>query len=172
MDGANPSQMDIKIVIPVPTYCLYFETCFPYVGKIHTSSSWENKKNRRCMILSIKMILLYTKKFSKLKIIITLVLTSLLLITVPQSLRFRIEEKIAALLVYSPFVQVATSGFRLIPCSVVVVIVGAQLKNEPDSFRIHHNIAARLSRSSMGDVTRLVATEHVRINIHSASQYN
>ena len=38
-------------------------------------------------------------------------------------LLFRIEEKLVSLLVYSPFIRVATSGFRIIPYSLVVVFV-------------------------------------------------
>ena len=35
---------------------------------------------------------------------------------------FRNEEKLVALLVYSSFIRVATSGFRIIPYSLVVVV--------------------------------------------------
>ena len=40
---------------------------------------------------------------------------------VHKSLLFRNEEKLVELLVYSSFIQVATSGFRKIPYSLVVV---------------------------------------------------
>ena len=40
-----------------------------------------------------------------------------------KSLLFRIEEKLVALLVYSSFIPVATSGFRIFPCSLVVIFV-------------------------------------------------
>ena len=36
---------------------------------------------------------------------------------------FRNEEKLVALIVYSSFIRVATSGFRIIPYSLVVVFV-------------------------------------------------
>ena len=42
---------------------------------------------------------------------------------VHKSLLFRNEEKLVALLVYSSFIQVATSGFRTIPYSIPVVFV-------------------------------------------------
>ena len=42
---------------------------------------------------------------------------------VHKSLLFRNEEKLVALLVYSSFVRVATSGFRVIPFPLVVVFV-------------------------------------------------
>ena len=42
---------------------------------------------------------------------------------VHKSLLFRNEEKLVALLVYSSFIRVATSGFRIIPCLLVVVFV-------------------------------------------------
>ena len=38
-------------------------------------------------------------------------------------LLLRNEEKLVALLVFSPFIRVATSGFRIIPYSLVVVFV-------------------------------------------------
>ena len=46
---------------------------------------------------------------------------------VHKSLLFRNEEKLVALLVYSSFIRVATSGFRINPYSPVVVFV---LRNE------------------------------------------
>ena len=42
---------------------------------------------------------------------------------VQKSLLFRKEEKIVALLVHSTFIWVATSGFRIIPYSLIVVFV-------------------------------------------------
>ena len=42
---------------------------------------------------------------------------------VHKSLLFRNEEKLVALLVYSSFIQVATSGFRIKPYSLLVVFV-------------------------------------------------
>ena len=42
---------------------------------------------------------------------------------VHKSLLFINEEKLVALLVYSSFTRVATSGFRIIPYSLVVVFV-------------------------------------------------
>ena len=53
-----------------------------------------------------------------------------LFITVHQSLILRNEEKLVALLVYSSFVRVATSGFRIIPYSLVVVVVCARMRSE------------------------------------------
>ena len=61
---------------------------------------------------------------------ITLVLTSSLIIAVCQPLRFRNEEKIVAVLVYSSFILGAISGFRIIPYSLVVVVVCAQMMSE------------------------------------------
>ena len=40
------------------------------------------------------------------------------------------EEKLVALVVYSSFVRVATSGFRIIPYSLVVVVVFAQMRSD------------------------------------------
>ena len=42
---------------------------------------------------------------------------------VHKSLLVRNEEKLVALLVYSSFIRVATSGFRIVPYSLVVVFV-------------------------------------------------
>ena len=42
---------------------------------------------------------------------------------VHKSLLFKNEEKLLTLLVYSSFIRVATSGFRIIPYSLVVVVV-------------------------------------------------
>ena len=41
---------------------------------------------------------------------------------VHKSLLFRNEEKLVALLVYSSFIRVPISGFRIIPHSLVVVV--------------------------------------------------
>ena len=48
---------------------------------------------------------------------------------VHKSLLFRNEEKLVALLVYSSFMRVATSSFRTIPYSLVVVFVFTKKKN-------------------------------------------
>ena len=42
---------------------------------------------------------------------------------VHKSLLFRNEEKLVSLLVYSSFIRAATSGFRIIPYSLVLVFV-------------------------------------------------
>ena len=42
---------------------------------------------------------------------------------VNKSLLFRNKEKLVALLVYSSFIRIATSGFRIIPYSIVVIFV-------------------------------------------------
>ena len=42
---------------------------------------------------------------------------------VHKSLLFRNDEKLVALLVYSSFIRVATSGFRILPYSLEVVFV-------------------------------------------------
>ena len=57
-------------------------------------------------------------------------LTLSLLITVHYSLLLENEEKLVALLVYSSFVRVAASGFRIIPYSLVVVVVCAQMRSD------------------------------------------
>ena len=57
-------------------------------------------------------------------------LTSSLFIADHQSLLFRNEEKLVALLVYSSFVRGATSGFWILPYSLKVVVVCAQMTTE------------------------------------------
>ena len=71
----------------------------------------------------------YEKKHGK-KVNITLVLTLSIFITIHQSLLFRNQEKLVALLNYSSFVRVATSGFRIIPHSLKLVLVCAQVISE------------------------------------------
>ena len=66
----------------------------------------------------------------KVQTIITLELTSSILLAVHQFLLLGYEEKLVAVLVYSSFVRVATSGFRIIPYSVVVVVVCAQMRSD------------------------------------------
>ena len=61
---------------------------------------------------------------------------------VHKSLLFRNKEKPGALLVYSPFIRVATSGFRIIPYSLVVLFV----------FRNEEKLVAILVYSSFGRV--------------------
>ena len=67
---------------------------------------------------------------------------------VHKSLLFRNEEKIVALLVYSSFIRVATSGFRITPYSLVVIFV----------FRKEEKLVERLVYSSF----RRVATSGFR----------
>ena len=55
---------------------------------------------------------------------------SIVFLTDRQSLLFRNEKKLVALLVYSYFVRVATNGFRIIPYFLVVVVVFAQMRIE------------------------------------------
>ena len=46
-----------------------------------------------------------------------------------------------------------------------------KIPSEAGSKQLHHSTAPRHSKNSLGDLTRLVATEHVGKNIHSESQY-
>ena len=56
--------------------------------------------------------------------------TSSLKFTVHQSLLFGNEEKLVALLVFCSLVRVATSGFRIVPHSLVVVVVCAEMRSD------------------------------------------
>ena len=104
MDGPNPSEMDIKVFIPAPTYCLqswYYE--FPSLGKenkITKMEKWRNKIKYKIDDFSTKIYLI---------IIFMLNSTSVNLF---DFYFFRNEEKPVALLVYSSFRRVATSGIR------------------------------------------------------------
>ena len=62
--------------------------------------------------------------------IIALVLTSFLFLADCQSSIFRNEEKLEALLVYSSFIRVASSGYRINRYSLVVVVVCAQMRSK------------------------------------------
>ena len=84
--------------------------------------------------------------------IITVVFTLLIIITAHWCLLFGNEEKLVALLVYSSFVRVATSGFRRFPYSLVVVVVFDQLRSDSVFTTAQHS-------NSISDVIRL---EHVR----------
>ena len=59
-----------------------------------------------------------------------LVLILSLVRTVHQSFLSRKEEKLVALIVSFSFVRVLTGGFRIIPYSLVVVVVCAQMRSE------------------------------------------
>ena len=56
MEGPNPSEMDIKVFIPAPTFCLQSKKgIFPGWEKeknISLVRKWNNK-NTKCMILNI-----------------------------------------------------------------------------------------------------------------------
>ena len=80
--------------------------------------------------LNLKLIKVNKKILWKIKISVTLVLTSSLFTAVHRSLLYGNEEKLVAAIVYSAFVQVATSVFRIIPYSLVVVVVYDQLRSE------------------------------------------
>ena len=68
---------------------------------------------------------------------------------VHKSLLFRNEEKLVALIVYSSFIRVPTSGFRITPCSLELIFV----------FRNEGRLLAKLVYSSI----RRVATSGFRI---------
>ena len=69
---------------------------------------------------------------------------------VHKSLLFRNEEKLEALFVYSSFIRVATSGFRIIPYSLVVVFV----------FRNEEKLVGILVYSSFRRVATSVFRKH------------
>ena len=77
---------------------------------------------------------------------------------------FRNEEKLVALLVYSSFRRVATTRIWNSSVPLIVIVVCAQVVVNLESLRIHYSTAAWHSNSNVCDVTRLVATEHVRNN--------
>ena len=56
-------------------------------------------------------------------------LTSTLFFEVHQSLLFGNEAKLVALLVYTSFVRIATSGFWITPYSLIVAVVCAQMRS-------------------------------------------
>ena len=72
------------------------------------------------------------------------------------------------LLVYSSFVRVATSGFRIIPYSLLVVVVSAQIRSGSGiiPYSLQHGIIIALVTSS--DYWR---PSTYGTNIHSESQY-
>ena len=80
--------------------------------------------------LNMKILSWNKKTIYKILINITLVLTSSLFIAVRQTLLFRNEEQPVALLVYSSFIRELTSGFRISPYSLVVVVVCPQTRTE------------------------------------------
>ena len=82
------------------------------------------------MTLGMKIMILYEKIITKKLIFITLVLSLSLFIAFHQSLLLINVEQLEALLVYSSFVRVATGGFRIIPFSLVVAVVCAQMRSE------------------------------------------
>ena len=70
---------------------------------------------------------------------------------VHQSLLFRIEEKLIALLVFSSFIRVATSCFRIIPYSLAVVFV---FRNEEKLGEILvYSSFRRVATSGFGNVS-------------------
>ena len=84
-------------------------------------------------------------------------------------------EKLVALLVYSSFRRVTTSGIRnsSAATSSISWIRQAVLKwrVNTESLPIHHNNATRPSQNCINEVTRLVATEHVRKNYSLREQF-
>ena len=114
------------------------------------------------MTLITKRIKMLYENNVKKKVIFIPVLTSLLFITVNQTFLVRNEEKLVALLVYSSIIEVSTSGFRINPRSRKLVEMCPQMRINPESVRIHRSTAERHSKSSVGYVTTLVPTEHVR----------
>ena len=64
-------------------------------------------------------------------------------------LLFGNEEKLVALLVYSSFVRVAASGFRILPYSLIVVVVFAQMSCDSEiiPYSLQHGIVIVLVTS-------------------------
>ena len=73
---------------------------------------------------------------------ITLVRTLSLFAAHHQSLFFRNEEKLVALLVYSLFIRVATKDFRKNPYLLVMVVLCAQVRSESGITPYRHTTAA------------------------------
>ena len=126
MDWRNPSEKNIKVFVPALTYCLQSKKVFSIFRKVFNFSLVvKNRVEIQINGLSAELKLLNKRRVLKVQIIIALVITSTLLIAVHQSVLFRNEEKLVALLVYSLFIWVATSSFRIIPFSFALVVVCA-----------------------------------------------
>ena len=87
---------------------------------------------------------------------------------------FENEDKLVALLVYSSFQRIASSGIRN---SSVATRRNSSIKKaalngkvNTESLRIRHSIAARHSQSNINDVSRLVQRDTYGTNNHSESQ--
>ena len=112
MDGPNPSGVDIKVFILLPTFCLQSKLSIVRNWKIkycpirengkklwNYSSKWGKTKNDSSLKSSWYFI--HFSSFSH--------------SVVHRSLLFRNEEKLLALLVYSSFIRVAIGAFRIVP---------------------------------------------------------
>ena len=93
----------------------------------------------------------------------------IIFLTAQQSLHYRNEEKLVARLVHSSFARLVTSGFRVIPYSLVVVAVCAQIMSEPriNPYSPQHGIVTVVLVTSPDKKRRIT----YGTNIHSESQY-
>ena len=128
MDGPNPSEMDIKVLIPALTYCLHCRNLYsPLMETTKNLPNQEKMKQLKCKNENKRYrVLDFSTKIHL--IIVFMLISSSVNLRVFYSLRN--EEKLVVLLVYSWFVRVAASGFRILPYSLVVVVVCSQMKSE------------------------------------------
>ena len=154
MGKAKPSEMDIKVPFPRRLFVYSLKNWMIHRWKILRISLINGRREYRMHDFSTKTYLI---------IIFMLILSWIILC---DFYFFRNEGKLVALLVYSSFRRVSTSGIQnnSLATSSISWIRQAVLKwgVNTESLRIHHSTAARHSWNSINDVTRLVTTEHVR----------
>ena len=85
---------------------------------------------------NIKIVLLNEKMTQKVQIIITLERILSLFTVAQQSLIHRNEEKLVALLIHSSFKRVATSGFRINPYSLLLLVFVCRNEDKPAAIQV------------------------------------
>ena len=161
MDGPNPSEMDIKVSIPAPTFLsTVLQNIFP---------KWKRK-----------IISLFGKNGVKIKNIESMTLDNIANIIIHHPHVLFINNNSSLVLTFWKWRETSsttslllirtssTSGFRN---GSVFTSSGSILYSNEEWFRNHSVFTTARQSNSSSDVTRLVATEHVR-NKYSLRQSN
>ena len=111
MAGPNPSDMDMEIFILPTTFCLQPEKVYSINWKTLNIPLVEKIRRKTNLMAKYDKKILNEERIENFYTIITGSISA----AAHQSLLFTKEEKLEALLVYSSFIRVAISGFRIIP---------------------------------------------------------
>ena len=155
MDGPIPSEMDIKVSIPAPTYCLESKNLYFRNGKRKNISLVRKRVIKKIQNAWLQI-------WNKIKIINNHHPRAHFIIFNSSSFVFLLWNRGETSSTTSLLLICTSGSWWFTDHAVFTSSVSSLCLNE-DWFRNHSVFTtARHSKSSISEVTRLVATEHVR----------